>query len=68
MRWSSVPSEWRPDSGSPADMPGYVRWHPVDGATSYQVWFVNADKVISTITNVADEREYYTFTTARLDR
>ena len=61
MRWSSVPSEWRPESGSPADMPGYVRWHPVDGATSYQVWFVNAGKVISTITNVADEREYYTF-------
>ena len=61
MRWSSVPTEWRPDSGSPADMPGYVRWHPVDGATGYQVWFVNAGKVISTITNVADEREYYTF-------
>ena len=61
MRWSSVPSEWRPESGSPADMPGYVRWHPVEGATGYQVWFVNADKVISTITNVADEREYYTF-------
>ena len=59
MRWSSVPLEWRPVSGSPADMPGYVRWHPVDGATGYQVWFVNADKTITTITNVADEREYY---------
>ena len=62
MRWSNVPTEWRPDSGSPADRPGYVRWHPVDGATSYQVWFVNSPldkKVISTITNVADEREYY---------
>ena len=34
MRWPSVPSEWRPDGGSPADMPGYVRWHPVDGATA----------------------------------
>lgn len=61
MTWSSVPTEWRPDSGSPADMPGYVRWHPVDGATAYQVWYVNAGKVITTITNVADEREYYTF-------
>jgi hypothetical protein len=62
MRWSSLPTEWSPDSGSPAD-PGYVRWHPVDGATSYQVWFLNADnttlKVITTNTNVADERDYY---------
>ena len=41
--------------------PGYVRWTPVEGATGYQVWFVNADKVIGTITNVADEREYYAF-------
>ena len=24
--------------------PGYVRWHPVDGATGYQVWFVNAEQ------------------------
>ena len=49
------------------DIPGLVRWTPVDGATSYQVWFVNVvigglqGKVISTTTNVADEREYYTF-------
>ena len=44
--------------------PGYIRWSTVDGATGYQVWFLNANdsslgKVISTITNVADEREYY---------
>jgi hypothetical protein len=63
MRWSSVPSEWRPNSGSPADMPGYVRWHPVDGATGYQVWFVNANEVVTTITNVADERDYYALPT-----
>ena len=42
-------------------LPGYVRWKPVEGATGYQVWFVNANKVITTITNVADEREYYAF-------
>lgn len=59
MRWPSVPTEWRPDSGSPADVPGYVRWHPVDGATGYQVWFEDANDVVTTITNVADEREYY---------
>src|SRR3954453_21982141 len=54
MRWPNVPTQL------PAG-PGYVRWTPVDGATSYQVWFVRANKVIGTITNVADEREYYAF-------
>jgi hypothetical protein len=61
MRWPSVPREWKPKPGSAADKPGYVRWHPVDGATAYQVWFVNARKIFTTITNVADEREYYAF-------
>src|SRR4051794_4222713 len=64
MRWSGVPSEWRPESGSAADMPGYVRWHPVEGATGYQVWFRFAngsEKTFSTHTNVADERDYYAF-------
>jgi hypothetical protein len=48
------------------DIPGLVRWKPVEGATSYEVWFVNVvvngipGKVISTTTNAADEREYYT--------
>jgi uncharacterized membrane protein YgcG len=60
MRWSSVPTQL--PSGT-----GYVRWSTVDGATSYDVWFLNLDvgggvsKVFSTITNVADEREYYAF-------
>jgi uncharacterized membrane protein YgcG len=60
MRWSAVPSQL---TGGP----GYVRWSTVDGATSYDVWFTNADmgggisKIISTVTNVADEREYYAF-------
>lgn len=40
--------------------PGLLRWTPVDGAVSYQVWFVDIPKVISTQTNVADEREFYT--------
>ena len=67
MRWM--------DNGIPAplDSPaGLVRWQPVDGATGYQVWFMNVDvtngngdptgasKIFSTATNVADEREYYT--------
>ena len=49
-----------PESITP-DVPGLVRWRPVEGATSYQVWFVDAGKVVTTATNVADEREYYTF-------
>jgi hypothetical protein len=60
MQWSAVPTQL---TGGP----GYVRWTPIDGATSYQVWYVNLDtgggfsKVITTVTNVADEREYYSF-------
>ena len=60
MRWSSVPTQL-------AGGTGYVRWSTVDGATSYDVWFQDLDtgggvsKIVSTITNVADEREYYSF-------
>ncbi|TMK72642.1 MAG: hypothetical protein E6G50_03560 [Actinobacteria bacterium] len=67
MRWM--------DDGIPTALdspPGLVRWTPVDGATAYQVWFMNVDvtdsngdpsgasKIFTTATNVADEREYYT--------
>jgi hypothetical protein len=54
IRWTQLPKQLRGG-------PGYVRWSPVDGATGYQVWFLNAPgrKTFSTITNVADEREYY---------
>src|SRR5919198_1340127 len=55
MRWKSLPEQITPD------FPGLIRWLPVEGATSYDVWFADAGKVISTVTNVADEREYYTF-------
>jgi hypothetical protein len=59
IRWPNVPVQ--------LDAPdGLIRWSPVEGATSYQVWYVNSDvsgrsKIFSTTTNVADEREYYTF-------
>jgi hypothetical protein len=63
MRWTG--------DGVPTPLPaadGLLRWTPIDGATSYQVWFLNTNilgtgksKIISTPTNVADEREYYTF-------
>ncbi|MDP8910722.1 MAG: hypothetical protein M3M94_01495, partial [Actinomycetota bacterium] len=54
VRWSSLPE-------SRSAPPGLVRWTPVDGATRYDVWFTDAEKVISTKTNTADQREYYTF-------
>jgi hypothetical protein len=55
MRWKALPERVTPD------YPGLVRWRPVEGATSYEVWFLQPGKVITTITNVADLREYYTF-------
>jgi hypothetical protein len=55
MRWNALPEEVLPT------IPGLVHWKPIEGATSYDVWFLDAKKVITTTTNVADEREYYSF-------
>ena len=44
-----------------ASYPGLLRWTPTDGATGYQVWFVDLPKLIVTTTNVADLREFYSF-------
>ena len=41
--------------------PGLVRWAPVEGATAYDVWYPDIRKVIRTHTNVADQRELYSF-------
>ncbi len=49
---------------APAPLPSYpglLRWTPVDGASGYQVWFVDIPKFVFVATNVADEREFYTF-------
>jgi hypothetical protein len=54
MRWTAVPKPMQ-------SQPGLVRWTPVAGATSYEVWFVDAGHLFDVGTNVADEREYYTF-------
>jgi hypothetical protein len=54
VRWSQVPTPL-PSS------PGLLRWTPVPGATQYNVWLVDSGKVFTTVTNVADEREYYSF-------
>ncbi len=56
--WQQVPQQL----GAPD---GLVRWTPVEGATAYEVWFLNAPGTggvrFTTLTNVADEREYWTF-------
>src|SRR6476659_6739750 len=45
------------------DLPGLLRWTPVESATSYEVWFASPKavhaKIIRTTTTVADEREVY---------
>jgi len=61
--WQDVPNKI--DKQTPN---GLIRWSPVDGATGYQVWFMNAPRGLqthfTTLTNVADEREYWTFHSA----
>src|SRR5450432_358223 len=58
MRWldSDIPQ-------SVAAPEGLVRWKPIEGATSYQVLYTDFHPAVSfqTTTNVADEREYWTF-------
>ena len=54
MRWEEMPVPM-------SARPGLVRWRPVDGATSYQVWYPDIRKSFSTHTNVADQREFYFF-------
>jgi hypothetical protein len=53
MGWKNIPEQ----EPAPA---GLIRWTPVTGATAYQVWFTNINRVFMTLTNVADEREYWT--------
>jgi hypothetical protein len=60
MSWAS--EDWRKNPKLPGqESPGIVQWKTVDGASAYDVWFVDVGKVIRTRTNAADEREYYTF-------
>ena len=38
---------------------GLLRWSPVQGATGYEVWLLDAGKIKRLNTNVFDEREFY---------
>ena len=55
MRWPAKPVPMNPQ------YPGLVRWTPVEGATMYEVWFRGARTTFLTTTNVADQRDHYTF-------
>jgi len=54
MQWQSRPAPLASPSG-------LIRWSTVEGATGYQVWFPQIKKSFSTNTNVADERDVYSF-------
>jgi len=60
MRWEETPVPL-------FARPGLVRWTPVDGATGYEVWFGGKgpaeflNKIVQTHTNVADERDAFSF-------
>ncbi len=54
VRWPDVPKQT-------ATYPGLVRWTPIEGATSYQVWFTGIGRVVETRVNAVDEREFYAF-------
>src|SRR3954447_3731004 len=63
MRWPNLPTQLTaPD--------GLMRWAPVVGANAYEVWEIGltgtgakagTSKIVLTTTNVADERDWYTF-------
>jgi len=57
MRWRDRPRPLDPQ------FPGLVRWTPIEGATTYEVWFQGQTTEFFTTTNVADEREFYAFHT-----
>jgi hypothetical protein len=64
MRWS--------DSDYPQQLPapvGLVRWKPIEGATRYEVLYpdIRPAESFQTTTNVADEREFYSFHQASVD-
>ena len=56
VRWPNVPQKL-------PDVPGLSRWTPVDGASHYQVWWVDIfpGKVVATKTSAVDQREFWSF-------
>lgn len=44
-----------------ASYPGLLRWTPIEGANSYQIWLIDIPKMVQIYGNVMDQREFYTF-------
>jgi hypothetical protein len=67
-RWSNpfgFNMKWR-DQDVPQQIPapdGLIRWQPIEGATGYEVLYtdIHPSHSFQTTTNVADEREFFTF-------
>jgi hypothetical protein len=55
MRWTAIPTPITPANA------GLLRWSTVPGANAYQVWLVDVGKWFTVRSNMADQREYYTF-------
>jgi hypothetical protein len=60
MRWTDA--DYPEQQAAP---PGLIRWKPIEGATAYQVLYpqLAGSTAFDTTTNVADEREFWTFRT-----
>jgi hypothetical protein len=58
MRWTD--SDYPEQLSAPE---GLIRWKPIEGATRYEVLYpdINGATAFQTTTNVADEREFFTF-------
>ncbi|HEY5160069.1 MAG TPA: hypothetical protein VII83_03245 [Gaiellaceae bacterium] len=62
VRWTEIPAQLSAPNG-------LLRWTPIDGATSYEVWAINVHSGFSTAwtkthlvnTNVTDMRDWFTF-------
>ncbi len=50
--WQTLPQQLNAPNG-------LVRWTPIAGATAYEVWYTDIGIRVRTLTNVADEREYW---------
>src|SRR5918994_2844695 len=62
-RWSSGFGFNMRQASPPRPMssyPGLLRWTPVDGADGYEVWLIDIPKTVVVMTNVLDQREFYT--------
>lgn len=55
LRWTDIPKP------TVTAHTGLASWTPVDGATSYQVWFPDVGRVVETRVTSVDERELYAF-------